>query len=682
MTTKTNEADRSSPVTDTGNSMARAPTQDARVPRSHYRTESQKQPPTRGRREGLVPTVNRIIRSINQDHGEEHITQETSRETDVQNGASSQRMNRNIRKRDEQGHHNPHRKTHDERDDANVREDVGGGGANEGEEGEREVKEADGNGLSTSQGLRSSNPVRNLHRKGEPARVPGRHSRREQTHDERGDGNIREDADNGGANEGEGEGEREVKEAEGNQREPSTNQALRPSNKLHDRNRESARDAILRLAGHHNHHGQTRDEQVDANVREDVDDGGANEGEEGEGGREVKEEGNELSTNQGPRPSNQGLRPSNPVRRPYRRESARDAIYRLEGTLRSRENDVYVLSTRNEQLSDEIKIVKEELTRLQLERDQTRQLLHERTIELSSAQLFLGKADTISVTDVSRMVDILNAEISQASNSISDSLLDHQAAPAAPDTTELNRLLHKVQSSIGANLCGILARRLSQPSAEFDPMITQLVLQAGLSEACHLIINDWNPPLWDTSSTVIAGRWRSLTRTYTNGQAGQDSQDGIQVQDAKKKEIQEATADYLRSTLRDLLTIVGWSSNGPHHDLPSEYKEKMRFLSDEALKLHETIGRGITSKDLIVEIIPCETPFDPTKMDDADRQRGKPDAIPDDTVACTVELGLRYNCAKSGGDSEETGVILKPKVLLASVLVEEDREVAPPKPQN
>ncbi|KIL64022.1 hypothetical protein M378DRAFT_78867, partial [Amanita muscaria Koide BX008] len=382
----------------------------------------------------------------------------------------------------------------------------------------------------------------------------------------------------------------------------------------------------------------------------------------------------------------------------YRRESARDAIYRLEGTLRSRENDVYVLSSRNEQLSDEIKIVKEELTRLQLERDQTRQLLHERTIELSSAQLFLGKADTISVTDVSRMVDILNAEISQASNSISDSLLDHQAAPATPDTTELNRLLHKVQSSIGANLCGILARRLSQPSAEFDPMITQLVLQAGLSEACHLIINDWNPPLWDTSSTVsriyanmrptgklgqvIAGRWRSLTRTYSNGQAGQDSQDGMQVQDAKKKESQEANADYLRSTLRDLLTIVGWSSNSPHHDLPSDYKEKMRFLSDEALKLHETIGRGITSKDLIVEIIPCETPFDPTKMDDADRQRGKPDAIPDDTVACTVELGLRYNCAKSGGDSEETGVILKPKVLLASVLVEEDREVAPPKPQN
>jgi len=312
---------------------------------------------------------------------------------------------------------------------------------------------------------------------------------------------------------------------------------------------------------------------------------------------------------------------------------------------------------------------------LQSERDQTNQLLHERTAELTSAQAFLGTADATSVADVLRTVDLLNAETSQAAISITD-LLSYRslAGGDATDSEELNRAFTKLKPFIGQRICELLTRRLAQSNAEFDPMITQLALQAGLTCACARIINDWNPPTWDDSSTVtrvysamraaegqvIAGRWRALAHTYMNNVN-------------TKEEIQKANAKHLRAVLRDLLAIVGWSSRDPEKSLPSEYKEKIRILSDKAVQIQETIGRGITSMDLKVQIITCDSPFDPTRMDDADGQRGKQDTAPSDTVACTIELGLVYGKSVKG-NREEVGIILKPKVLLVSVLEEGEKD--------
>ena len=142
---------------------------------------------------------------------------------------------------------------------------------------------------------------------------------------------------------------------------------------------------------------------------------------------------------------------------------------------------------------------------------------------------------------------------------------------------------------------------------------------------------------------------------------------------SSKEDIRKGNAKHLRGVLRDLLAIAGWSSRSAEKSLPSEYKDKIRILSDKAVQIQETIGRGITSMDLKVQIIACDSAFDPARMDDADGQRGKKDTAPSDTVACTIELGLGYGKSLKG-NGEEVGIILKPKVLLASVLEEGEKD--------
>jgi len=135
-----------------------------------------------------------------------------------------------------------------------------------------------------------------------------------------------------------------------------------------------------------------------------------------------------------------------------------------------------------------------------------------------------------------------------------------------------------------------------------------------------------------------------------------------------KEDVRKGNEEYLWSFLREMLAIAGWSERSAKKSLLSEHKGKMRLLSEKAVQIQETIGRGIISMDLKVEIIACDSPFDPAKMDDADGQRGGKGTAPSDTVACTIELGLGYR--KSVEGSDEVGISLKPKVLLASFLEE------------
>ncbi|KAF8331237.1 hypothetical protein F5887DRAFT_833783, partial [Amanita rubescens] len=311
--------------------------------------------------------------------------------------------------------------------------------------------------------------------------------------------------------------------------------------------------------------------------------------------------------------------------------------------------------------------LKAQLARAQGERDQLDQLLKERTAELSSAQAFLGKADSISVTEVSKMIELLNAEVQQVSAHIADSLTQRKGSKDdQADQAELKRALNEVKPYIGPRLQSVLLLDITDKQIRFDQTLSQIVLQAGLINACARVIKEWNPPAWESRSNVeniynsirsssgqaIAGRWRALARTY--------------IEAGGENNIRVKSTEFLKLVLRDLLIAIGWAARGPHVPTPPQFEERIDIIAKKAIEVQQVIGKGITSADLCAHGIPSEEWFHPDSAIDA-YEEGK-----EGPVLCTLELGLQSEKivapGNAGTEQRENATILKPKVVLVSAL--------------
>lgn len=221
-----------------------------------------------------------------------------------------------------------------------------------------------------------------------------------------------------------------------------------------------------------------------------------------DGGR--NEEG-ERRENEGRRPSGSRARHSSNYRgrhsqyrnRPSDSHRQHGRGYRLDS------DQIRTLMDEKSEQAAAIDELKAQLARAQGERNQSDQLLKERTAELSTAQAFLGKADSISVTEVSKMVESLNSEVQQVSAHIADSLTQRKGSKDDPtDHAELERALNEVKPYIGPRLQSGLLVDITDKNVCFDQTLSQIVLQAGLINACARVIGEWNPPAWESRSNV------------------------------------------------------------------------------------------------------------------------------------------------------------------------------------
>ena len=173
---------------------------------------------------------------------------------------------------------------------------------------------------------------------------------------------------------------------------------------------------------------------------------------------------------------------------------------------KKRNRQIETLENEKAEQANEIEQLKAQLNllaRAQIDREKLEQLLKERTEELSSAQAFLGKADSISVTEVSKMVEMLNAEVLQVSALVADSLSQRRMAKDdQADQALVNDAMHAVKSFIGPRLQSMLMADIIDPEAKFDPTLSQIILQSGLINACALIMRGWNPPDWESFSNL------------------------------------------------------------------------------------------------------------------------------------------------------------------------------------
>ena len=158
---------------------------------------------------------------------------------------------------------------------------------------------------------------------------------------------------------------------------------------------------------------------------------------------------------------------------------------------------------------------------------------------------------------------------------------------------------------------------------------------------------------------VVAGKWRALSSTSLG---------------VDRKVIKE----YLRKILQQLITVVG----GPVQSgdsLSPELRSKVDNITRKALEIHEHVRCSVTSMDLEVYSVPCGTQFHASQMEDSDDPNGRKRKAENDNrqgqVICTLEMGLRYKkkvpSDKQGEFRDETGVILKSKVVLEDAFAPE-----------
>ncbi|KIL71190.1 hypothetical protein M378DRAFT_204577 [Amanita muscaria Koide BX008] len=256
----------------------------------------------------------------------------------------------------------------------------------------------------------------------------------------------------------------------------------------------------------------------------------------------------------------------------------------------------------------------------------------------------VGRADSISVAEVAELVRVLNAQLEQMSSLIVDSLSYRQSPSGRGSEVVSNEL----RDYLGLWLSHDLQRRSNEPDTEPDPLITQIILQTGLVNACSRIINGWTPP--DIGQGVADMR-KAQARSYTS----------------TKSNNQDVNEKYLTHVLLELINAVAGSLQSGER-LPLEYQEKVQDIANKAVGLHRVINEEVTSSELVTYTIPCGTEFDSSHMEDTEGDGGETGSTPHDRVVCTMEMGLQCRKKVEPKSRQEYGVTLKARVVLASTL--------------
>lgn len=126
-----------------------------------------------------------------------------------------------------------------------------------------------------------------------------------------------------------------------------------------------------------------------------------------------------------------------------------------------------------------------EVTGLLKESRQKTELLDARSLELTAAQAFLSKADTISEADVLEIVNDLNAQILQIAASLTDDWEGHCCHAIRPE------IVHQVESMYGTIFALELGRR--------NPEMLQMAFQFAALQVFQRISAIWDFQATDTT---------------------------------------------------------------------------------------------------------------------------------------------------------------------------------------
>ena len=167
-------------------------------------------------------------------------------------------------------------------------------------------------------------------------------------------------------------------------------------------------------------------------------------------------------------------------------------LRRTKGELRQASQLIENLRHDNQRSTDKIRSLQNELYDVHQQLEDAKLLSEVRGKELVGFQVFLTKADTLSISEVGEKVTALNEEIFQAAAALAVALV-HK--PREVSQTDLDAAAAVSQEMVGEKMTKLLIdqSKSQKPEPEVNPLLVQVVLQILMVKFCVSKIQSWYP---------------------------------------------------------------------------------------------------------------------------------------------------------------------------------------------
>jgi hypothetical protein len=358
-------------------------------------------------------------------------------------------------------------------------------------------------------------------------------------------------------------------------------------------------------------------------------------------------------------------------------KQARAIIENNDRELRKRARDLLILQHDSERSKDTINGLQNELINVHQQLEDSKALSEVRGKELFGSQVFLDKADTLSISEVGEKVTALNEEIFQAAATLGEALI-HQRHDVSQ--TEFDAAAAESVQMVGEKTTDLLITESRKPEPEVNPFIVQVVLQIFMVKFCVSKIQSWYPLAADstignfltaiyseihsTEEQAVSGRWRALTRAHT-------------------RPTTETWHKELFQSLLSVFTVAAWMTSSSEHQESFGYRLPPIFKAVNELRT--AIGENFTSADLDILVFDYDDTYDPSMMDDAYSDGRQPSSKRvSDTIVGTTGIGLKKLMVGHGSstDAPQFQSVLPAKIVLKSTLNEALEPVKTSRPRK
>lgn len=168
-------------------------------------------------------------------------------------------------------------------------------------------------------------------------------------------------------------------------------------------------------------------------------------------------------------------------------QQAQEELKRSRSEIRTLNRTCQELYNDKQRYHEQLVTLKTELKNVTKELDDSRQLSEVRGKELLGAQVFLTKADLLSVSEVIQKVNDLNDESFQAAALLAESLVRHEAQWTSEEEKETSYRI--ARPIIGEHMLKTLVKTTNESSP--NPFLVQLVLQICMAGFCRQKISKW-----------------------------------------------------------------------------------------------------------------------------------------------------------------------------------------------
>ncbi|KAF8161572.1 hypothetical protein B0H34DRAFT_701537 [Crassisporium funariophilum] len=332
--------------------------------------------------------------------------------------------------------------------------------------------------------------------------------------------------------------------------------------------------------------------------------------------------------------------------------------------LRQATNQISELIHEKQRYKDHNSSLSHELMNVNRNLQDAKNLSDVRGKELLGSQVFLTKADSLSVSEVIDKVVALNEEIFQAAATLGESMVHHRYETSQED---MALAYESARTTIGEPILDILVSQSQKRKPEVNPLLVQVALQVYLVNFCASKAAPWYPSedraagflnmlycdIRASEEQAVSGRWRAITRAHTR------------ISSASEKWHTELTR-----TLSNVLKVSAWAAS---KDQRTSFEQRLPPIFKAVDDLRTALGEKFTSADLETSIIEPNTTFNTVYMEDAygDGSQTGGKRVPPESVVGTTGIGLKKVVNTRGANGEiQYENVFSAKVALESTLKE------------